>query len=216
MIQRPFRYYYLRVTRQRGTPENVAWGMAIGVFFGLFIPPFGQLAMALFAATLMKVNRVTAFIGTWISNPFTYFIFVFYLIFGQWITGIELKTYLVKKPKDTTEQTQTPAPAKVSSMELGSELLAEEEHVPKSVEVWIDAITKNGFPFLFKLLVVWLVSATPVALLGAVLSYHLTRLGVESFRRKQLARRAKKRAQRERKAAEDAAIRGIHMGLDEQ
>lgn len=212
MIQRPFRYYYLRVTRQRGTPENVAMGMAVGVFFGLFIPPFGQLALALFAATIMKANRVTAFIGTWVSNPFTYFIFVFYLIIGQWITGIHLKSYLVPHHQNQMEQPLQPPPA----MDLTSELMTEHEHVPQSMDVWIDAISKNGFPFMIRLLIVWLVVATPVSLIGAFTSYHLTRILVESFRRKQLARRARKRTLRERRAAEDAAIRGIHMGLDEQ
>jgi len=106
---------------------------------------------------------------------------------------------------DTATQAAEQA-AKPPPLELSSEIMSEEEHVPQNFEVWIDAITKNGFPFMFRLLIVWLVVATPVSLVGTFLSYHLTRIFVESFRRKQLARKARKRAQRERKAAEEGQM----------
>ncbi len=218
MIQRSFRYYYLRIIRQRGTPENIAFGMAIGVFFGLLLP-LGQIVVALLAATVLKANRVTAFLGTWVSNPATYmFIIIFYVAVGERVTGINLRDYIKSRA--------TPAVAEKVDGDLKLPTLAEEtaENVKKPSgfaallsfgEKVTGFIAKNGVPATIRLIAVWLAAAIPCSIIGFIVSYHSTRIFVEGFRRKQLARRAKKRALRERKAAEEEALRGVHSGLDE-
>ena len=218
MIQRSFRYYYLRVTRQRGTPENIAFGMAIGVFFGLLIP-VGQIVAALLAATLLKANRMTAFLGTWVSNPATFMLMVlFYLTFGQTITGIRLKDHIKSKSHPSIEQQ--------SQDELSLPIVLEDEsqesEKPKGFaaviafcERVVDFVRYNGFSATIRLLAVWLAAAVPCAIIGFLVSYQTTRVLVEGFRRKQLARRAKKRATREQRAAEEEALRGVHSGLDD-
>ena len=70
-LGRPFRYLYLRFIRLRGTAEEVARGMALGVFIGL-TPTMGiQMPLAFFFAMLLKENKIAAVIGVWISNPMT-------------------------------------------------------------------------------------------------------------------------------------------------
>ena len=216
MIQRSFRYYYLRVTRQRGTPENIALGMAIGVFIGLLIP-VGQIVVAVLGATILKANRVTAFIGTWISNPATFMIIIpFYLAVGQKITGIRLRDYVKLKDKTIVAE-------KIDEQfTLGMES-KEPEEVEKS---WLDKVItfcervakfigRNGASATIRLMAVWLAAALPFSIIGSITSYHVTRMLVEGFRRKQSIRRIKKRVVREQKAAEEEALRGVHTGLDD-
>ena len=57
--------------RLRGTPEEVAKGLALGIFIGM-TPTFGfQMAIALFFAWLLKENKIAAVIGVWVTNPIT-------------------------------------------------------------------------------------------------------------------------------------------------
>jgi len=61
----------LRFIRLRGTPDEIAKGMALGIFIGM-TPTFGfQMAIAIFFAILLKENKLAAAIGVWITNPIT-------------------------------------------------------------------------------------------------------------------------------------------------
>ncbi|WP_225907387.1 DUF2062 domain-containing protein [Leptolyngbya sp. BL0902] len=86
--QRKIRYVYLRFIRLQGSPEQLARGMASGVFSGCF-PLFGlQIVIGLAVATVVRGNRIMAAAATWISNPFTYLpIFAFNYQVGVWILG---------------------------------------------------------------------------------------------------------------------------------
>jgi uncharacterized protein (DUF2062 family) len=86
--QRKLRYVYLRFVRLQGTPEQLARGMASGVFAGSF-PLFGfQILIGVAVATLLRGNRIMAAASTWISNPFTYLpIFAFNYQVGVWMLG---------------------------------------------------------------------------------------------------------------------------------
>lgn len=218
MIQRSFRYYYLRVTRQRGTPENVAFGMAIGVFFGLLLPA-GQIIAALLAATVLKANRVTAFLGTWVSNPATFMLIIpFYLTFGQTLTGIRLRDHVKSKPTLVATQQVTgelPLPIVLDDNTREEEKPTGFAAVIAFCERVVDFVKYNGAPATIRLLAVWLSAAVPCSIVGFLVSYQTTRILVEGFRRKQMARRSRKRAIREQRAAEEEALRGVHSGLDE-
>lgn len=70
---RTLRYYYHRLVRLRSTPQEIARGVAIGIFFGC-LPMFGlQMILSLAVATLLRGYRIAAAAATWLSNPFTYF-----------------------------------------------------------------------------------------------------------------------------------------------
>jgi len=71
------------------SPEKLARGFAIGVFWGV-MPTFGFAALfSLPTAVLLKANRLTAILGTLISNPFTS---PFFMLWGTYIGNFILKT----------------------------------------------------------------------------------------------------------------------------
>jgi len=60
--------------RLRGNPHNLALGMSFGVFTGLMpIIPF-QTILAVTLALFFKGSKITAAIGTWISNPLNWYL----------------------------------------------------------------------------------------------------------------------------------------------
>ena len=89
---RAFRYYYLKVVRQRGTPEQIAGGVVIGVFLGMVGPPGVQMVMAFGIAALFGFNRIAAALAVWLTNPITMpFIYSAQLTMGSLITGIPVR-----------------------------------------------------------------------------------------------------------------------------
>ena len=69
--RRRLKYWYWRLVRLQGRPEELARGLACGVFAGLF-PFFGsQTVLAILLAILLRGNKILALVGPWISNPFT-------------------------------------------------------------------------------------------------------------------------------------------------
>ena len=91
-IIRLFKKYYFQILRTKGSPHSVALGMAIGLFWGMaLLPLYGQSLVAIACAWLFRANKVLAFIGTWISNPYTTPILCPVLCFtGAKIVGIHL------------------------------------------------------------------------------------------------------------------------------
>ena len=88
--ERRLKYYYLRFMRLRGEPHELALGIAIGVFCGMMpILPF-QIALAVAIALLFKVSKITAALGTWVSNPLNwYFIYLYDFKLGAYLLGVE-------------------------------------------------------------------------------------------------------------------------------
>jgi len=82
------RYLYLRFIRLRGSAEEVARGMALGVFIGM-TPTMGiQMPIALFFAMILRENKIAALLGVWISNPMTVIpIYTFNFKMGKYILG---------------------------------------------------------------------------------------------------------------------------------
>jgi uncharacterized protein len=71
---RQLRYYYWRFIRLKGDPHDLALGIALGVFSGLLpVVPF-QTALAVFLALVFRGSKITAALGTWISNPLNWYL----------------------------------------------------------------------------------------------------------------------------------------------
>jgi uncharacterized protein len=89
-IERLIKYYYLRFVRLRGEPHELALGMSLGVFAGMMpIMPL-QMALAVALAMLFKGSKITAALGTWVSNPLNwYFLYYYSYKIGAWILGVE-------------------------------------------------------------------------------------------------------------------------------
>jgi uncharacterized protein (DUF2062 family) len=80
----------VRFVRLRGLPEEIARGMALGIFIGM-TPTMGlQMPIALVFAYIFRENRLAAILGVWITNPVTApFIYGFEYEFGRNILGME-------------------------------------------------------------------------------------------------------------------------------
>lgn len=89
---RQLKYYFLRFIRLRGEPHELALGLAIGIFIGMMpIMPF-QLALAVTLALVFKGSKITAIIGTWVSNPLNwYFLYYFSYRIGGALMGLSMK-----------------------------------------------------------------------------------------------------------------------------
>ncbi len=72
-IKRIFYYYYLRLKRLQGNPQNLAKGAALGAAIGITPTlPFHTI-MILASCLLFRLNPVVAIIaGTLVSNPLTF------------------------------------------------------------------------------------------------------------------------------------------------
>ena len=92
-FSRQVRYFYLRFIRLRGAPHELALGIAFGIFAGMMpIMPF-QIALAVTLALLSKGSKITAALGTWVSNPLNWYFLYFYSYkIGASILGIAGKS----------------------------------------------------------------------------------------------------------------------------
>jgi len=71
------------------SPEKIARGFAIGVFWGV-LPTFGlAILFSLPMAVLFRANRITAILGTFISNPLTSPLF---MLWGTYLGNFILRT----------------------------------------------------------------------------------------------------------------------------
>ncbi|MFC1533418.1 DUF2062 domain-containing protein [Thermodesulfobacteriota bacterium] len=76
-LNRLTRYYYLRFIRLRGEPHELALGMAFGIFSGMMpIIPF-HMAFSVLLALVFKGSKITAALGTWVSNPLDWVLFYY-------------------------------------------------------------------------------------------------------------------------------------------
>jgi uncharacterized protein len=89
-IRRQLKYFYLRLLRLKGEPHELALGMAAGVFAGMLpIIPF-HIALAVALALCLRASKITAALGTWISNPLNwYFLYLYEYKFGAYLLGLE-------------------------------------------------------------------------------------------------------------------------------
>jgi len=71
--KRTFRYYYLKFIRLKGDPQSLAWGTAIGTFFGVTpIIPF-HTVINLIVTFLTRTSTIAALLASFIvCNPLTY------------------------------------------------------------------------------------------------------------------------------------------------
>ncbi|MGK2905529.1 MAG: DUF2062 domain-containing protein [Desulfuromonadales bacterium] len=86
---RQIKLMVVRFVRLRGLPEEIAKGVALGIFIGM-TPTFGvQMAIALFLAYLLRENRLAALLGVWVTNPVTApFIYAIEYEMGRILLGL--------------------------------------------------------------------------------------------------------------------------------
>ncbi|MBE0477564.1 DUF2062 domain-containing protein [Candidatus Aerophobetes bacterium] len=85
---RKLKRVFKRALLANDSPEKLARGFAIGVFWGV-MPTFGfAILFSLPTSVLFKANRLTAIMGTFISNPLTS---TFFMIQGTYLGNFILR-----------------------------------------------------------------------------------------------------------------------------
>lgn len=93
------RYIYDRFIRLHGSPEEVAWGAAVG-FFVAMTPTIGiQTLLAVPVAAFFRINKIAAAATVWLTNPVTApFIYGFNYMVGAKLLGYPLKAVFFSNP----------------------------------------------------------------------------------------------------------------------
>lgn len=94
---------YKRFISIKGTPHQIAIGLALGLFIG-FTPTMGfQIILAVFIAALLKWNKISAAIGVQITNPITApAIYGFTYFIGAKLMGLQ-KVFVWKEAFDSSK-----------------------------------------------------------------------------------------------------------------
>jgi len=101
-LNRRFRYFYLRFIRLRGSPHELALGMAFGIFAGMTpIMPF-HMVVAVALALVFKASKIASGAGTWICNPLTiYPIYKYCYHIGSSILGLDPNKVILSSVAET-------------------------------------------------------------------------------------------------------------------
>ncbi len=195
-IKRVCRYFYYRFIRLQASPENLARGVALGLFVST-TPTFGvQTFIALFLAALFRCNKICAVVAAQLTNALTApFIFL-----GTYYLG----AVILNSPFDRSKLDQIMANFDWGRVwELGPSVF---------ITLW-DGVWELG-PSVFTAL--W-VGGTVVGLILAAMGYFVvlgidTKAHLQIVRAKQQAKRQMERLKRmKRKNGEDEAEKWTGM-----
>ncbi len=120
-LKKKYLYLYRKIVREKASPEYIARGWAIGIFYGCLFPFGTQLFFSIPTAFLLKGSKIGAVIGTLITNHFT--IFVIYPVqcyLGAALIGRPLTYSAIKNAMAEVLREQDWA----SLMHLGGDLVA--------------------------------------------------------------------------------------------
>ena len=96
-MRRKLIWLYAKIVKEKASPEYIARGWAIGMFYGCLIPFGFQLLCSIPTAFILKGSKIGATIGTLITNHFSVFIiypvqcYVGLLLMGKTRSMAELK-----------------------------------------------------------------------------------------------------------------------------
>jgi hypothetical protein len=99
--------------------------MALGIFAGLLpILPF-QTALAVALALIFKSSKITAVIGTWISNPLNwYFLYLYTFKVGGFVLGVSGKDVLFSRLMASIRQAEGPLAIATQIFQAGTTVVA--------------------------------------------------------------------------------------------
>lgn len=94
-LKRRSKYFYLKILRIDDPPERIARGAAIGVLMGI-LPTFGVGGLlSIGLAFILKANKASAIIGSFIMNPITGpFFWSMSIVLGSLIMREDYRTML--------------------------------------------------------------------------------------------------------------------------
>ena len=96
-IKKKWRKLYFKIVREKASPEYIARGWSIGMFFGCLIPIGGQLICSIPAAFLLKGSKIGAVLGTFLTNQITvFFIYPVQCYAGAKLLGLDFSYENIK------------------------------------------------------------------------------------------------------------------------
>ncbi len=96
-LKKKWRKFYLKIVREKASPEYIARGWGIGMFFGCLIPIGGQLICSIPAAFLLKGSKIGAVLGTFLTNQVTvFFIYPVQCYAGAKLLGLDFSYENIK------------------------------------------------------------------------------------------------------------------------
>ena len=106
-FRKKWRKFYLKIVREKATPEYIARGWSIGMFYGCTIPIGGQLICSIPTAYILKGSKIGSVLGTFITNQVTvFFIYPAQCYVGAKLLGLDFSYGDIKiKLKDLMEAT---------------------------------------------------------------------------------------------------------------
>ena len=98
-IKRFSRWFYNRFVRLHGSPRQIAWGTALGLFVAMS-PTMGfQMAIAIPIAAFFKISKLASAVAVWLTNPATApFIYWFNYKIGAKLLGHPAKAHFLSNP----------------------------------------------------------------------------------------------------------------------
>ncbi len=119
-LKKKWIWFYTKIIRENATPEFIARGWAIGMFFGFMIPFGFQLICSIPTAFLLRGSRIGATLGTLATNHFTiWFIYPFQCWVGNLFLGNRLTYDKISEELRFLVENQDYA----TLMKLGSDLI---------------------------------------------------------------------------------------------
>lgn len=112
---------YRRFIKIRGNPREIAYGFSLGVFIGMS-PTMGvQIILAVFFASLLKWNKISATIGVLITNAFTApLLYTLTYLIGARLLGMKNNFSFPKEMNlDSVMALMDKAPSILGAMTLG-------------------------------------------------------------------------------------------------
>ncbi len=112
---------YAKIVREKASPEYIARGWAIGMFFGCFSPFGMQLIFSIPTAFVLKGSKIGAALGTLLTNHITiFFIYPMQCYVGNHLLGGDLTYAAVKTAMDNVLREQSYE----ALLKIGEELVA--------------------------------------------------------------------------------------------
>ena len=124
-FERQLKYYYLKLIGLRDEPHELALGIALGIFTGMMpIIPF-QTALAVTLALFFKASKITAALGTWVSNPLNwYFLYYYSYKLGTFLLGIPEKKAIFSSITAAMKSGEAPMVLVAKIVHAGSTIVA--------------------------------------------------------------------------------------------
>ncbi len=123
--KKSFKNLYRRFIKIRGNPREIAYGFSLGIFIGMS-PTMGvQIILAVFIASLLKWNKISATIGVLITNAFTApLLYTMTYLIGAGMLGMKNNfTFPKGMNLDSVTALMEKAPSIMGAMALGGVVL---------------------------------------------------------------------------------------------